>query len=221
MTVVMHAPSAPGAAGFDARRVVRGFEHLRRFHEPNTGHMSVKILPGEYYATAQDEVITTVLGSCVSACIHDPDARVGGMNHFMLPEPATNGGRWGDTAAGRSARYGSDAMEQLVNTVLKAGGERGRLRVKIFGGGRILAQMTDIGKRNIDFVREYLQAESLSLTAEDVGGTQPRQVRFYPFSGRVQVRRLDRVADTGLADRERRYLKQLANDPIKGEVELF
>jgi len=149
MTVVMHAPSAPGAAGFDARRVVRGFEHLRRFHEPNTGHMSVKILPGEYYATAQDEVITTVLGSCVSACIHDPDARVGGMNHFMLPEPATNGGRWGDTAAGRSARYGSDAMEQLVNTVLKAGGERGRLRVKIFGGGRILAQMTDIGKRNI------------------------------------------------------------------------
>lgn len=217
----MHALSNPGVDGFDARRVVKGFEHLRRFHEPNTGHMSVKILPGEYYATAQDEVITTVLGSCVSACIHDPEAHVGGMNHFMLPEPAANGGRWGDTAAGRSARYGSDAMEQLVNTVLKAGGERSRLKVKIFGGGRILAQMTDIGARNIEFVRRYLKAEALVLIAEDVGSTWPRHVRFFPATGRVQVRRLNSMAGTELADRERRYLKQLANDPIKGEVELF
>lgn len=217
----MHAPSTPGAEGFDARHVVRGFEHLRRFHEPNTGQMAVKILPGEYYATAEDEVITTVLGSCVSACIHDPEAGVGGMNHFMLPEPAANGGRWGDTPAGRSARYGSDAMEQLVNTVLKAGGERSRLKVKIFGGGRILAQMTDIGARNIDFVRRYLRDEALVLIAEDVGGTSPRHVRFYPAAGRVQVRRLNGIAGTGLVDRERRYLKQLANDPIKGEVELF
>lgn len=217
----MHALSTPGGKGFDARRVVRGFEHLRRFNEPNTGHMSVKILPGEYYASVQDEVITTVLGSCVSACIHDPEAGIGGMNHFMLPEPATGGGRWGDTAAGRSARYGSDAMEQLVNSVLKAGGERKRLRVKIFGGGRILAQMTDIGARNIDFVRRYLSAEALELIAEDVGGTQPRHVRFFPHTGRAQVRRLNGVDDRDLADRERRYLKQLANDPIKGEVELF
>lgn len=217
----MHALSTQGVEGFDERRVVRGFTHLRRFLEPNTGHMSVKILPGEYYATLQDEVITTVLGSCVSACIHDPEVGVGGMNHFMLPEPAASGGRWGDTAAGRSARYGSDAMEQLVNTVLKAGGERGRLQVKIFGGGRILAQMTDIGARNIDFVRRYLKDEALALIAEDVGGTWPRHVRFYPAAGRVQVRRLNGTAGTSLADRERRYLKQLANDPIKGEVELF
>ncbi len=217
----MHALSTPGVEGLDARRVVRGFEHLRRFLEPDTGRMSVKILPGEYYTTLQDEVITTVLGSCVSACLHDPEVGVGGMNHFMLPEPSTHGGRWGDTAAGRSARYGSDAMEQLVNAILKAGGERKRLRAKIFGGGRVLAQMTDIGKRNIDFVRQYLQTESLALTAEDVGGMQPRQVRFYPHSGRVQVRRLDRVADTGLAERERRYLKQLADAPIQGGVELF
>lgn len=217
----MHAASVPGVQRTGAHPVARGFEHLRRFHEAGTGQVSVKILPGEYYATAQDEVITTVLGSCVSACIHDPEAGVGGMNHFMLPEPSARSGRWGDTAAGRSARYGSDAMEQLVNTVLKAGGERGRLRVKIFGGGRVLAQMTDIGARNIDFVRQYVQTESLALIAEDVGGTQPRQVRFYPHSGRVQVRRLDGLDGIGLADRERRYLKQLANDPIKGEVELF
>lgn len=210
---------APATGGVDARRVSHGFEHLRRFVEP-TGRMSVKILPGEFYASTQDEVITTVLGSCVSACLHDPEAGVGGMNHFMLPEPA-KGGRWAHTAAGRSARYGSDAMEQLVNAMLKAGGARERLRVKIFGGGRVLAPMTDVGRRNIEFVRRYLDAEALQLVAEDVGGVYPRQVRYYPRTGRTQVRRLRGSADAGLAAREQQYLKQLAVDPIKGEIELF
>lgn len=217
----MPASFVQATEGFDAGRVLHGFEHLRRFHEPATGCVSVKLLPGEYYASLQDEVITTVLGSCVSACIHDPEVGVGGMNHFMLPEPGSNGGRWGNTLAGRSARYGSDAMEQLVNAVLKAGGMRQRLQVKIFGGGCVLARMTDIGKRNIQFVRRYLEAEGLPLAAEDVGGVRPRQIRFYPQTGRTQVRRLGDTADPELADRERVYLKQLANDPIKGGVELF
>ncbi|HJP99802.1 MAG TPA: chemoreceptor glutamine deamidase CheD [Rhodanobacteraceae bacterium] len=211
----------PDAGALDARRTLRGFDHLFRYYEPATGGMAVKILPGEYYATVQDEVITTVLGSCVAACIHDPATGVGGMNHFMLPEPSASAGRWGGSMAGRAARYGSDAMEQLVNTMLKAGGVRSRLQVKIFGGGRIMTRMTDIGSRNVDFVRRYLEAESLALAAEDVGGVTPRQLRFFPATGRVQVRRLDGIAAAGLADRERRYLKQLANDPIKGEVELF
>lgn len=214
--------STPGVDHYDARRVLHGFEHLRRFHEPATGRMSVKILPGEYYASVQDEVITTVLGSCVSACVHDPQVGVGGMNHFMLPEPSgSGGGRWRGTVAARRARYGSDAMEQLVNAVLKAGGERQRLRVKVFGGGCVLTRMTDVGKLNVDFVHRYLEAEGLQLAAEDVGGAQPRQIRFYPHTGRALVRRLGSTADPGLVDRERRYLKQLANDPIKGEVELF
>lgn len=217
----MRSGPAAGRYHRDERRALHGFEHLFRYYEPATGGMAVKILPGEYYATVQDEVITTVLGSCVAACIHDPVIGVGGMNHFMLPEPSTTAGRWGGSMAGRAARYGSDAMEQLVNTVLKAGGVRSRLQVKIFGGGRILTRMTDIGSRNVDFVRRYLQAESLALAAEDVGGVTPRQLRFFPTTGRVQVRRLDGIAAAGLADRERRYLKQLANDPIKGEVELF
>ena len=217
----MPAAFAPQIEEFDSRRVLRGFEHLRRFREPTTGRMAVNIMPGEYYASVQDEVITTVLGSCVSACIHDPQAKVGGMNHFMLPEPSANGGSWGGTAAGRSARYGSDAMEHLVNAVLKAGGARERLQVKVFGGGCVLARMTDIGKCNIDFVHRYLKAEGLKVIAEDLGGVRPRQVRFHPYTGRTQVRRLGNTTDPGLAERERLYLKQLANDPIKGEVELF
>jgi len=122
---------------------------------------------------------------------------------------------------GRAARYGNDAMEQLINAILKAGGRRQDLVVKVFGGGRVLAQMTDIGQRNIAFVKRYLEAEGLELLAADVGDIYPRQVQFFPASGRVRVRQLRAVRDVAVADREQHYLKRLANDPIKGEVELF
>ena len=197
-----------------------GFEHLRRFWDPTQNCMVVKVLPGEFYVGAQDELVSTVLGSCVAACIHDPVRGIGGMNHFMLPEPRGASDSWSSTV-GRAARYGSDAMEQLINAVLKAGGQRAELRVKVFGGGRVLAQLSDVGQRNIDFVHRYLAAERLPLAAEDLGGTYPRQVQFFPLSGRVRVRQLRRSDDVALVAGERGYLKRLANDPIKGEVELF
>jgi len=201
-----------------------GFEHLHRFWDSAQRCHAVKILPGEFYVSAGEEMISTVLGSCVSACIFDARRRLGGMNHFMLPEPAPGGvaGRddWAGVA-GRAARYGSDAMEQLINAILGAGGRRDELEVKIVGGGRVLAQMTDIGRRNIDFVRRYVETERLRLVAADVGDVYPRQVQFFPASGRLRVRRLTRAADAVLVAGERQYLKRLANDPIKGEVELF
>ena len=197
-----------------------GFEHLRRFWDPAQGCMTVKVLPGEFYVSAQEETVSTVLGSCVAACIHDPVRGIGGMNHFMLPEPRGASDSWSSTV-GRAARYGSDAMEQLINAVLKAGGQRVDLKVKVFGGGRVLAQLSDVGQRNIDFVHRYLAAERLPLAAEDLGGPYPRQVQFFPLSGRVRVRQLRRSDDVALVADERGYLKRLANDPIKGEVELF
>lgn len=200
--------------------VIPGFEHMRRFWEPSHGCMTVKVLPGEFYVSAQEEMISTVLGSCVSACIRDRQRQIGGMNHFMLPEPLGERDGW-SSAVGRAARYGNDAMEQLINAILKAGGRRQDLVVKVFGGGRVLAQMTDIGQRNIAFVKRYLEAEGLELLAADVGDIYPRQVQFFPASGRVRVRQLRAVRDVAVADREQTYLKRLANDPIKGEVELF
>jgi chemotaxis protein CheD len=197
-----------------------GFEHLRRFWDPAQGRMVVRVLPGEFYVSGSDEVVSTVLGSCVSACIHDAERGVGGMNHFMLPEPMGERDSW-SSAIGRAARYGSDAMEQLINAILKAGGQRANLRIKVFGGGRVLAQLSDVGQRNIDFVHRYIEAERLQLAAEDLGDVYPRQVQFFPHSGRVRVRQLRRSDDVALVAGERGYLKRLANDPIKGEVELF
>ncbi|MGB3462526.1 chemoreceptor glutamine deamidase CheD [Rhodanobacter lindaniclasticus] len=197
-----------------------GFEHLRRFWDPAQGCMTVKVLPGEFYVSGEEEMLSTVLGSCVSACIHDVRRGIGGMNHFMLPEPVGERDSWSSTV-GRAARYGSDAMEQLINAILKAGGQRADLRVKVFGGGRVLARMSDVGQRNIDFVRRYIAAENLELVASDLGDVFPRQVQFFPNSGRARVRLLRRSDDVALVAGESGYLKRLANDPIKGEVELF
>ncbi|MFC3652626.1 chemoreceptor glutamine deamidase CheD [Dyella humi] len=206
---IIHAPVLPG------------FEHMRRFWDPTHSCMTVKVLPGEFYVSAQEEMISTVLGSCVSACVRDNERCIGGMNHFMLPEPMSGERNDWSSAVGRAARYGSDAMEQLINAVLKAGGKRESLTVKIFGGGRVLAQMTDVGQRNIAFVKRYLETEGLPIVAADVGDIYPRQLQFFPASGRVRVRQLRSQRDAELAANEQRYLKRLANDPIKGEVELF
>src|SRR5262245_32412696 len=175
----------------EAPPVVPGFEQIQRFWEPDTKRWTVKILPGEYYVTRSDEAITTVLGSCVSACIRDPVAGVGGMNHFMLPED--NSGREPGQAGAPvvlSTRYGSHAMESLINDLLKIGAQRARMEIKIFGCGRVLTAMTDIGARNIDFVTSYLDIERLPIGAKDVGGEHPRKIVYFPSDGKVRVRKL-------------------------------
>ncbi len=199
-----------------------GFAHINRYFDPLRKVDSAKILPGEYYVTRAAEFIVTVLGSCVSACIWDPTAKLGGMNHFMLPDPA---GR--QTAASLiavatdGARYGSYAMEHLINTILKYGGRRERLRVKIVGGGCVLAGSTDIGAMNIAFVREFIANERLALVGEHVGGLTPRKVNFDPMTGRAQVKVISVMKNDTIAARERRYRKTLAQAVPGGEIELF
>ncbi len=201
---------------------LRGFEHLQRFWEPDTERWTTKILPGEYYVTCHDEAITTVLGSCVSACIRDPARGVGGMNHFMLPaDTAPTRNHWLDPAVGLATRYGSYAMESLINDLMKLGAARNRLEVKLFGGGRILTSMTDVGARNIDFVHSFIQIEGYKIAAQDVGGTQPRKIVYFPAAGRVKVRRLRAIENRSIADREQIYLESLGRQADGGEVELF
>ena len=198
------------------------FAHINRYWDPHAECIAAKILPGEYYVTLNDEMVVTVLGSCVSACIRDKVFCIGGMNHFMLP----NGG--GDTAdVGRgqtadvSARYGVYAMEMLINEILKNGGSRQNLEVKITGGGKMLANMADIGKRNIDFVRRFLATEGLDIAAEEVGDIYPRKVYYYPATGKVRVKKLRTVHNRTITSREQEYLDKLRQCSDQGSVELF
>lgn len=199
-----------------------GFEHVQRTWDPGHQRWSAKILPGEYFVTRSDEAIATVLGSCISACVRDPALRVGGMNHFMLPEDTTSGkSSWLDPQNGLATRYGSFAMESLINDLLKCGARKERLEVKLFGGGNILSALTDIGARNIEFARAFLRLEGLSISAEDVGDTFPRRVIYFPESGRVLVRRLRALDKQALADRESQHLATLRAKQTDNDVELF
>jgi chemotaxis protein CheD len=199
------------------------FSHMQRFWDPQIESWTVKILPGEYYVTRSEEAISTVLGSCISACVRDPVRNVGGMNHFMLPEDVSTGpNAWLDPAIGLATRYGSYAMESLVNDLLKLGATRERLEIKVFGGGRVLSGMTDVGARNIDFVRSYIQLEGYRIAAEDLGGTQPRKVVYFPASGRVKMRRLRPVENRIISHHEQLYLASIGNKAAGGgDVELF
>lgn len=199
-----------------------GFEQLQRFWEPDTARWTVKLLPGEYYVTRNDEAITTVLGSCVSACIRDSRAQVGGMNHFMLPEDLSFGDDGPACAFDRQAtRYGSFAMESLINDLLKLGAVRQRLEIKLFGGSRMLASMTDIGAHNIAFIKQYLSLEGLAVTAHDLGGERPRKVVYFPTSGRALMKTLRPIENRSIADREQLYLARLRRDQDGGDIEIF
>jgi chemotaxis protein CheD len=190
----------------------------RRFFDPANAAWMVKVFPGEFYITKQsDEVLLTVLGSCVSACIRDRVAGVGGMNHFMLPHHRS--GSWGDDL--KSARFGNFAMEKLLNELVKAGCARERLEVKVFGGGNVIESSSAVGSDNADFVLRYLEAEGLPCTAQDLGGTLPRRIQYFPATGRV-VRRFLGANDRYAVSREENdYENRLLKQQPAGEVQLF
>jgi chemotaxis protein CheD len=181
---------------------------------------AAKILPGEYYCTFKDMLIVTVLGSCVSACIRDRVSGIGGMNHFMLPD---SGGDGSNPLISASARYGTYAMELLINELLKSGARRENLEAKVFGGGNVLRGLTalNVGERNAAFVRAYLKAEGIRVLAEDLNDIFPRKVYFFPRSGRVLVKKLRELNNNTLVNREQDYASRLAGRDIGGEVDLF
>ncbi len=210
------------AATHDRPKVVPGFEAIGSNWDNRLGCWMAKILPGEFYITAADEGITTVLGSCISACIRDPAIRVGGMNHFMLPEDTTQGkSAWLDANAGLATRYGSFAMESLINGLLKLGARRERLEVKLFGGGHVLKAAIEVGDRNIEFARQWLRTEGFRVVAEDVGSDVPRRVVYMPSTGKVQVKHLRSTESGDIARREQQHLQSFAKQPVTSDIELF
>jgi chemotaxis protein CheD len=188
------------------------------YRDRNFNCDAAKILPGEYYFTHQDMMITTVLGSCVSACIRDHATGIGGMNHFMLAD----GGGDSDSPVSASMRYGTYAMEILINEILKAGAKRENLEAKVFGGGAVLRGFNtmNVGERNAKFVREYLRMENIRIVAEDLNDIWPRKVNYFPRTGKVMVKKLKQI-DPANDDYEKKYAAKLAARPVGGEVDLF
>lgn len=178
---------------------------------------AAKILPGEYYVTGKEMMLVTVLGSCVAACIRDTTTGAGGMNHFMLPD---GGGR---EMLGTSARYGTYAMEVLINHLLKMGASRSRLEAKVFGGGAVMASLTssNVGVRNAEFVLDFLKTERIPVVAKDLLDVYPRKVYYFPKTGKVMLKKLHRVRNDTLMSREAEYQKRLVKAPVSGEIELF
>lgn len=198
------------------------FAHVARYWDQVHECFAARVLPGEYYVTPHAEAVSTVLGSCVSACIRDPRLKVGGMNHFMLPLDGSQGtSAWGE-AVSSATRYGNVAMERLINEILKLGGRRQDLQIKLVGGGRVLPDMsTDIGERNITFVRQFIEREGYTVLGEDLGDRFARRVVYFPQTGRIRVRKLVPGRDENFAVQERAYLKHLDTSPIEGDIELF
>lgn len=203
----------------DLEKVVVGemYDGCHRYYDAKAEETVIKIFSGGYYVTSQPrEVICTILGSCVAACIRDPLKKVGGMNHFLLPSSNTDDSQ--------SMRYGAFAMELLINELLKLGADRNRLEVKVFGGGSVVAGLSDVGARNIEFVTQFLEDEGLPIVAHDLGDDYPRRVHYYPETGRVMLRKLRRAEDLEVGDREKVYLRKLQETQKKnagGDVDLF
>jgi chemotaxis protein CheD len=197
------------------------FTHVRRMRDNRFPHEIASILPGEFFVSTEPMVVYTVLGSCISACIRDPIAGVGGMNHFMLPAPKEH--QSGDAWGGESTRYGSFAMEQLINGILKRGGLRQRLEVKLFGAGKIYEGNIDVGARNTEWVLNYLKAEGFTIASSNLGDVFPRKVYYFTDSGRVLMKKIERIKNRTIYDRETQYQQHLRQEQEEqqSDVTLF
>lgn len=194
-------------------------EHLagNRYFDRHFEVEAVKVLPGEYFVTTSNMVLVTVLGSCVSACIRDRTKGIGGMNHFMLADSGDEG------AISASARYGTYAMEILLNHLMKLGARRPNIEAKVFGGGRVMSSLTSsqVGERNSKFVIDFLTTEGIPVLAQDLLDVYPRKVYFFPANGRVLVKKLVRMHNDTLLRREKEYAARLTEAPVSGDIELF
>jgi chemotaxis protein CheD len=210
-TAPLAAPRLSGAVG-EARTV---------YFERQFDRNAVKLLPGEYFVSEDDIVLSTVLGSCVAACVWDRNAKIGGMNHFMLPGDVGRAGAEADPI-GLAGRYGVFAMEQLINELIKRGARKASLEAKLFGGGAVLKNFTalNVGERNAEFVLGFLRTEGIRVASQDLLDVFARRVVFFPVTGRALCRKLPQ-ADAAVVSAEQQYNARLNTDKVGGDVELF
>ncbi|MEI7606722.1 MAG: chemotaxis protein [Rhodospirillaceae bacterium] len=188
------------------------------YYHPHFDAHIVKVMLGQHKISGRvDEMLVTTLGSCIAACIRDPVAGIGGMNHFLLPEVPEGS----DDSVNVAARYGSVAMELLINQLLAAGARRNRLEVKVFGGAKVIDSTMDVGAKNAEFVLSYLRNEGINLVGQDLGGSMARRIHYFPSTGRVLRRVLRPEAMSETVNQELNFMSTLRHKPIEGDVELF
>jgi len=178
----------------------------------------INIVQGEQHVDNDPAtVLTTLLGSCVAACLWDPNAGVGGMNHFLLP--GDRGGAKANMPVSEAMRYGVHSMELLVNGLLRKGAQRERLQAKLFGGARMIKGLTDVGELNAAFAERFLKAENIALVGGSLRGETGRRIQFWPVSGRVRQILMGReVEAVFLAERRAPARRPVA---ASSDVELF
>ena len=183
------------------------------FYDAHFKNNAVKVLPGEFFVHDQDILVMTTLGSCIAACLWDRDRRIGGLNHFMLPDG-------GDTDCGR---YGSYAMELLINELIKRGATRASMEAKVFGGGAVIGGMNtlNVGERNTLFVLDYLKTERIAVVSKDVMDVYPRKVCYLPASGKAMVKRLATTNTEALAALEAAAAQKTRPAADGGSIDLF
>ncbi len=207
----------------DLPQALPGFSSIARSWDESNKKFSAKIQSGEFYVSNKGELISTVLGSCISVCIRDVKNNIAGMNHFMLPLDEKNLNT--KNVIGASARYGNWAMEFLINEIFKAGGKKEYFEIKVFGGGQVLSDMEfmDIGQRNINFVFSYLKNEGMEVKTYDVGGIYPRKIQYFTDSGVVKLKKIINMSNKdSLQTNEKSYARKLRSQPVlTGDITLF
>lgn len=199
-----------------------GFSHVKRYWDSAHSAVFAKIMPGELYVTKHDEGIYTILGSCIAVCMRDPTTGIGGMNHFMLPIKGNVLQEKNAPLNGDAARYGNWAMEYLINEIMKNGGKRRNLELKLFGGSSLIGSGTPVGERNVEFITSYVYDENLRVAAKDLGGPHSRAVIYFPKTGKVKCRALVEESKEVLAS-EQTYMKSFDRGLPKADddIELF
>jgi len=189
------------------------------YYDAHFKNEAVKVLPGEFFVHDEDILVMTTLGSCIAACLWDRDKRIGGMNHFLLPDVGT-----GSSSSADSGRYGSFAMDLLIGELVKRGATRSSMEAKVFGGGAVVSGMNtiNVGERNTAFVLDYLRTERITVVSKDVMDIYPRKVCFLPASGKAMVKRLASANTEALAAQERAAATRAAPAVSGGgSVDLF
>ena len=189
-----------------------------RYYDPDLGLPAVKILPGEHYATGEEQVLVSVLGACVGVCLRDPESAIGGMNHFLLPDTGLRPGEAHDAAG-----HGKLAMEQLLEALFRLGARHERLEAKVFGAANLPNALLNPNASLwvVEFIHSYLDSEGIPLINEDVLGEHPRKVYFFPASGKVLVKKLKSLHNETVLQRELEYILYLKRAEVLGPYDLF